>query len=262
MPGRVVTALSWRGAADRVAVELDGEPWRRVPREAVATAGLAVGVELDASELRALARRSCGDSTRCAAVRERFAIATTRRVARAQARARGVAAAARRRDARHARRGSASSTTRGSPASRAQALAERGSGDLLIARRPRAAGRRRRARAAKRSRRSSRSARAPSAIVARRGGGPKTCALPRARVHRGHARAARCRRRGRRRDRMSVLHPTFLLHRAHFRTGDDTDHDDHHRTSVSATCPGGRRATELNAHDRYREAAVPAVSRM
>jgi SOS response regulatory protein OraA/RecX len=41
---------------DRVALELDGRPWRIVPTSAVARAGLWVGVELDRERLRDLRR--------------------------------------------------------------------------------------------------------------------------------------------------------------------------------------------------------------
>ena len=40
----------------RVRVELDGEPWRTLPLEAVARAGLTEGLELDRFRLRVLAR--------------------------------------------------------------------------------------------------------------------------------------------------------------------------------------------------------------
>ena len=109
-----------------------GVPWRTVPREAAETAGLAAGVELDASELRALrdeAQRLDALAAALGALRHRDLSASSleRRLEQ-----RGIAAAARRRalatltrvgvvdDARFAR-------------ARAQALAERGSGDLLIA---------------------------------------------------------------------------------------------------------------------------------
>jgi SOS response regulatory protein OraA/RecX len=50
-----VTALRAR-SADRVAVELDGRPWRVVPLEAALTAGLDVGQELDRQRARQLRR--------------------------------------------------------------------------------------------------------------------------------------------------------------------------------------------------------------
>jgi len=49
-----VTALRAHGR--RVAVELDGSPWRSVPPEVAARAGLAVGLELDRPRLRLLRR--------------------------------------------------------------------------------------------------------------------------------------------------------------------------------------------------------------
>jgi regulatory protein len=50
----VVTALRVRGG--RVAVELDGSPWRTLPLEAIVRAGLAEGCELHRERARALAR--------------------------------------------------------------------------------------------------------------------------------------------------------------------------------------------------------------
>ena len=50
-----VTALRAR-MAGRVAVELDGRPWRVVPLEAALTAGLDVGQELDRQRARLLRR--------------------------------------------------------------------------------------------------------------------------------------------------------------------------------------------------------------
>jgi SOS response regulatory protein OraA/RecX len=50
-----VTALR-AGRRGRVAVELDGEPWRMLPLEPVVRAGLVVGAPLDRPRARALAR--------------------------------------------------------------------------------------------------------------------------------------------------------------------------------------------------------------
>jgi SOS response regulatory protein OraA/RecX len=50
-----VTRLQARGAG-RVAVDLDGRPWRVVPAEAVLAAGLHVGEELDRERARRLRR--------------------------------------------------------------------------------------------------------------------------------------------------------------------------------------------------------------
>jgi regulatory protein len=52
---RVVTALR-EARGDRVAVELDGAPWRVVPVDVAARAGLSVGVALDRERARTLAR--------------------------------------------------------------------------------------------------------------------------------------------------------------------------------------------------------------
>ncbi len=51
----VITALRARGPG-RVGVDLDGEPWRVVPLEAIYGAGLAVGATLDRATARALGR--------------------------------------------------------------------------------------------------------------------------------------------------------------------------------------------------------------
>jgi regulatory protein len=50
-----VTALRAAGRG-RVAVELDGEPWRTIPLEAALRAGVATGVALERPQLRALRR--------------------------------------------------------------------------------------------------------------------------------------------------------------------------------------------------------------
>src|SRR5438034_7654622 len=55
MPAAIVTALR-AARRRRVAVDLDGQPWRALPLEAVVRAGLAVGCELDRSRARALGR--------------------------------------------------------------------------------------------------------------------------------------------------------------------------------------------------------------
>jgi SOS response regulatory protein OraA/RecX len=54
-PRRTVTAVR-EARGGRVAVELDGHPWRELPVDAAARAGLAVGIELDRERLRTLAR--------------------------------------------------------------------------------------------------------------------------------------------------------------------------------------------------------------
>jgi SOS response regulatory protein OraA/RecX len=52
---RIVTALRERSRG-RVEVELDGEPWRLLPADAVVRSGLAVGRPLDRETARTLAR--------------------------------------------------------------------------------------------------------------------------------------------------------------------------------------------------------------
>lgn len=127
---KTVTALRSAGR-QRVAVELDGAPWRTLPLEAVVRAGLAGGVLLDRPRARELAR----ELRRLTALRTATTALQRRgRSARELAQRleeRGVAPAERERtlgtlasaglvdDRRFARE-------------RARALAERGSGDLLI----------------------------------------------------------------------------------------------------------------------------------
>lgn len=53
-PRRIVTALR-EGRSGRVAVEVDGAPWRELPVDVAARAGLTLGVALDGERLRALA---------------------------------------------------------------------------------------------------------------------------------------------------------------------------------------------------------------
>jgi SOS response regulatory protein OraA/RecX len=70
----VVTALR-AARAGRVRVEVDGEPWRIVPVEAAARAGLVMGIELDRPRLRSLARelrrsQALGVATRALARRD------------------------------------------------------------------------------------------------------------------------------------------------------------------------------------------------
>jgi SOS response regulatory protein OraA/RecX len=115
----------------RVRVEIDGEPWRTVPAEAAALAGLASGAELDRPRLRALGRelrraRALGLAARAVAHRD-----LSERVLREKLSRSGVAPARQEEalgtlrraglvdDARYAR-------------SRAQALAQRGRGDAAI----------------------------------------------------------------------------------------------------------------------------------
>ena len=124
-----VTALHAR--RDRVAVELDGAPWRTLPVQAVVEGGLAGGVPLDRERARSLARalrraRATEVAVRALARRDRSRADLDLRLARAGVRGAERAETLDRAaetglvdDARYAR-------------SRASALAARGAGDLLV----------------------------------------------------------------------------------------------------------------------------------
>ena len=129
-PRKVVTSLRPAGPG-RVAVELDGAPWRRVPTEAAVRAGLAAGVPLDRTRARTLGRelrrlRAIGTAVGALRTRDRSAAELASRLE-----ARGIAPVEREHaldtlvraglvdDERFAR-------------SRALTLAERGNGDALI----------------------------------------------------------------------------------------------------------------------------------
>ena len=126
---RTVTALQARG--ERVAVELDGGPWRVVPGFAVLEAGLAVGCPLEREQARTLARalrraRADDIAVRSLARREHSRAELDERLAREGVLARDREATLIRAaqaglvdDQRFAER-------------RARVLAERGAGDLLV----------------------------------------------------------------------------------------------------------------------------------
>jgi SOS response regulatory protein OraA/RecX len=126
----IVSALKERSHGG-VEVELDGEPWRVVPADAVVRAGLVVGRSIDRVTARALARelrrsRALTSATRALAARDRSRRALDQRLARAgvPSRARGDALATLERaglvdDSRFAR-------------ARASALVARGYGDAAI----------------------------------------------------------------------------------------------------------------------------------
>ena len=126
---RITALRELRGG--RVAVALDGQPWRTLPLDAVVHAGLAVGCELDRGRARELARARRGHAAmRVAAAELRRRDLATRGLAERLER-RGVAPAARTQaldalaaagyvdDARFAE-------------TRAAALAARGYGDAAI----------------------------------------------------------------------------------------------------------------------------------
>jgi SOS response regulatory protein OraA/RecX len=85
--GPVVTALHER-KRDRVAVELDGRPWRVLPADAVVRTGLVVGRALDRHTARELARevrraRALAKATRTLATSVRSRRELEQRLARA-----------------------------------------------------------------------------------------------------------------------------------------------------------------------------------
>lgn len=126
-----VTGVS-RVGRDRVAVDVDGRCWRVVPREVAATAGLAVGVELDRPRLRALGRelrraRALGTAVAVLRARDHTRASLERRLE-----LRGVAPAARREALATLGRAGLLDDERFA-LGRAAALAGRGAGDLLIA---------------------------------------------------------------------------------------------------------------------------------
>ena len=82
----IVTALRER-KRDRVAVELDGRPWRVLPTNAVVRAGLAIGRPLDRTTARELARevrraKALAAATRSLAASDRSVRALEQRLAR------------------------------------------------------------------------------------------------------------------------------------------------------------------------------------
>jgi SOS response regulatory protein OraA/RecX len=125
----VVTALRARGG--RVAVELDGRPWRTLPLEAVVRAGLAEGCELHRERARALARerrrlRALDLAARALRSRDRSERELVERLA-----ARGVPPAERQETLATLQRVGLVDDTR-LAAGRATTLAERGYGDAAI----------------------------------------------------------------------------------------------------------------------------------
>ena len=126
----VVTALRER-KRNRVAVELDGRPWRVLPTDAVVRAGLAVGHPLDRPTARELARevrraRALAAATRTLAASDRSARALEQRLARG-----GHSAAAREGALASLARSGAIDDTRLAQG-RALTLARRGYGDAAI----------------------------------------------------------------------------------------------------------------------------------
>jgi len=130
VPGLIVTALRER-KRNRVAVELDGRPWRVLPTDAVVRAGLTVGHPLDRSTARELAReirraKALAAATRSLAASDRSQRALEQRLARA-----GHSAAAREDAIASLARAGAIDDARLAE-SRAELLARRGYGDAAI----------------------------------------------------------------------------------------------------------------------------------
>jgi len=127
----VVTALRARGPG-RVAVDLDGRPWRVVPLEAVYAAGLAVGSALDRASARTLRRElrrleAQRVALRALRARDHTAASLEQRLAD-----RGTARTVRQETIEAVQRAGLIDDRRFA-ASRAALLAQRGAGDLLIA---------------------------------------------------------------------------------------------------------------------------------
>jgi regulatory protein len=126
-----VTGLRPAGR-ERVAVELDGQPWRTLPAEAVVRAGLARGLELDREHLRLLRR----ELRRAEALRAALGALRHRDHSRAslaeRLERRGVAPSERRQAVEVLTRAGLVDDERLAHG-RAAALAARGAGDLLIA---------------------------------------------------------------------------------------------------------------------------------
>jgi len=126
----IVTALRERKRG-RVAVELDGRPWRVLPTDAVVRTGLAVGRTLDRPTARELARevrraRALAAATRSLAAGDRSTRALEQRLAR-----RGHSAAASEEAIASLARAGAVDDARVAEG-RAKVLAGRGYGDAAI----------------------------------------------------------------------------------------------------------------------------------
>jgi SOS response regulatory protein OraA/RecX len=127
----VVTALRARRSGS-VAVDLDGRPWRVVPLEAIYAAGLAVGSGLDRVSARALRRElrrleARGEALRALRARDHTTTSLEQRLAD-----RGTGRVVRKETVEAVQRAGLVDDRRFA-ASRAELLARRGAGDLLIA---------------------------------------------------------------------------------------------------------------------------------
>ena len=115
----------------RVAVELDGAPWRRVPVDAVVRAGLMVGRTLDRETARALGRELRRSGALARAARVLAASDKSRQALDGRLAAAGVAAEPRREALETLERAGLIDDARFA-VTRATALADRGHGDAAI----------------------------------------------------------------------------------------------------------------------------------
>lgn len=125
-----VTALRERKGGT-VAVELDGEPWRTLPPDAVVRAGLAMGLELDRDRLRTIRRELRRSEALAVAVRalkhgDRSRSELDRRLEQRRV------PETERREALSSLERAGYVDDRRAAASRARALAERGHGDESV----------------------------------------------------------------------------------------------------------------------------------
>jgi regulatory protein len=127
----VVTALHSRRGGRRVAVELDGAPWRVLPLEAVVAAGLDTGAVLDRPRARRLGQELRRIEARDTALRAlRLRDQTAARL-RQRLDAHGIPSRARDAAVETLERAGLVDDARFA-AARARSLAERGAGDLRI----------------------------------------------------------------------------------------------------------------------------------
>jgi regulatory protein len=124
-----VTALRERGAL--VAIELDGGPWRTVPVSAAAEARLAIGCEFDRERARALARALRRHHARDVAVRAVARREHSRATLDARLERSGIRPSERAETVDAASRAGLVDDRRFAEV-RAQQLAARGAGDLLV----------------------------------------------------------------------------------------------------------------------------------
>ena len=126
----VVTSIRKAGR-NRVAVELDGAPWRVLPAEPVVAAGVHTGVALDRERARRLRAELRRVEARNAALSALSRADHTTATLRAMLAAKGIAPAAREATLETVERAGIVDDARFAEA-RASLLAERGAGDAMI----------------------------------------------------------------------------------------------------------------------------------